>query len=609
MGWQDAPLVDGSWKDAPLVNLSSLGDAGAESMPSLEQEAPFTDRGEWGQHTIPEYMGELVGEVKETGLDFLALADVAKTVGTGAVSGTLVAAAGATAMLFGRDPEQTAREVEHYSQAGTIMPWSDRGEDLLEQIAVPLMKLEEGATDVSGYLSGPIFGMPESPAAATAIKTELLGMLELALPAKGSIKAMKVGRQLRKRVAEMRTLAEELGIDMSQSDLASSIVELAQRMTPKQRAEHMPYLQAELKKAAEATKTRRNNLYEEARASRTFIDADSATELSGGIRQRLLDEGFDINDMPKVQKRLQELGEMQLDETGRRINLKEFDNVRKRLNKNRSADVSENLALDTINKSMGKWLDAEFDKIAINQGSAISGETAGVAAWKDARAASRDWHKRFQEDKVIANMIAKEATAETMSQWLVGATAMGARKEAGATIGRMKNILGENHPAIRGIRQDFLFEVAAPLLHPDGPNFKTFVRNYELMVERNPTLVKALDLNAGDFKELHDLARLQKTLPKDEAGLRDIMKRVTTITSRLAVGHEIAKAGVKVNLFRDFLNYTLQLDRISQKQMFYELAGLKYGEVMLPQGRPLAAQFIAGAALTEIADAKEQIQP
>ena len=145
------------------------------------------------------------------------------------------------------------------------------------------------------------------------------------------------------------------------------------------------------------------------------------------------------------------------------------------------------------------------------------------------------------------------------------------------------------------------------MLHPDGPNFKTFVRNYELMVERNPTLVKALDLNAGDFKELHDLARLQKRLPQNEAGIRDIMKRVTTITSRLAVGHEIAKAGVKVNLFRDALNMTLQLDRISQKAMFYELAGLKYGDVMLPQGRPLAAQFIAGAALTEIADAKEQL--
>jgi len=80
------------------------------------------------------------------------------------------------------------------------------------------------------------------------------------------------------------------------------------------------------------------------------------------------------------------------------------------------------------------------------------------------------------------------------------------------------------------------------------------------------------------------------------------MKRITTITARMTVGHAIAKAGVKVNLTRDALNYTLQLDRISQKQMFYELAGIKYGDILLPQGRPLTAQFIAGAALTELAD-------
>ncbi len=278
-------------------------DAGVEAMPSLEQEEPLTDRDEWGQATIPEYFGELVSEVKETGLDFLGLVDVAKTVLTGAGSSIGIAAFGAAAMLFGRDPEQTAREVEYYSGVGTVNPWSDRGEELLEQIAVPLMKLEDGATDLSGYLSGPIFGMPESPAAATAIKTELLGMFELALPTKGSLRAMKAGRELRQRAAEMKALADDLGIKINQEDLGASIVELANRMTPDQRAQHMPYLRRQLKIAAGMTRIRRNALYTQARASRTFVDAESATDLSVGIRQRLLDEGFDIDDMPKVKKR------------------------------------------------------------------------------------------------------------------------------------------------------------------------------------------------------------------------------------------------------------------------------------------------------------------
>ena len=114
----------------------------------------------------------------------------------------------------------------------------------------------------------------------------------------------------------------------------------------------------------------------------------------------------------------------------------------------------------------------------------------------------------FNTDRVIKNFINKDATAETMARWLLGASAMGANREAGAIIGRMKEVLGDNHPAIQGVRTDFLFEVVSPLLHPDGPNFNQFIRNYELMIERNPTLVKELNLNMGDFKELHDLSRL-----------------------------------------------------------------------------------------------------
>jgi hypothetical protein len=40
--------------------------------------------------------------------------------------------------------------------------------------------------------------------------------------------------------------------------------------------------------------------------------------------------------------------------------------------------------------------------------------------------------------------------------------------------------------------------------------------------------------------------------------------------------------------------------------MFYELAGIKYGDVMMDRNGPLAAQFIVGSALNDIATAKQQ---
>ena len=453
-------------------------DAGVESMPSLEQEEPFTDMSEWGDRGITKYTGELVGEVKEAGLDFLALADVATTIGTGAASSITVAAAGAAAMLFGRDPEQTAREVEHYSQVGTWIPKGERGRELLEDIAEPLMKLEEAASDFSAWLAG------DNPAAATATKTALLGVVELALPYKGSKRGLKVGQELRKRAADMETLAADLGVDISQSGLAASVVALAKRMTPAQRAEHMPYLREQLKAASEKALARKDQLYEEARASQSFVDRASAAELSASIKKDLEFEGYVLSDkkMKNISDRLDELANMKPDETGTRVNLKEYDDVRKRINTMRQKNnTAENRALNIMNKRMGEWLDAEFDKIALNQGSALSGEAAGVAAWKAARGAARDWHKRFNTDRVIKNFINKDATAETMARWLLGASAMGANREAGAIIGRMKEVLGDNHPAIQGVRTDFLFEVVSPLLHPDGPNFNQFIRNYELI--------------------------------------------------------------------------------------------------------------------------------
>jgi hypothetical protein len=469
-------------------------------------------------------------------------------------------------------------------------------------MAVPLMEIEEKTSDIAWSMSG------ENPYAATMIKTGLLGAAELILPSKGSINALKSGNKMRARAKEMKELANDLGVTVDQSNLASSIVELAHKMTPEERAQHMPYLKEQMEIASAGAKARRDAAYSDARNSRTFVDAESASELSGILAAQLDGRGFDIADMPKVQKRLEELATMQVDETGTRINLSEWDKIRKRVNKNRSQDRSENLALDMINRQMGEFLDVEFDRLALNQGSAISGDIAGVAEWKKARAASREWHRQFNTDKTIVRLLNQDATAETYRAWIMGASSMNAKTEAAATINRMKEVLGDNHSAIQGIRADFLYEVAAPLLLPDGPNFNTFVRNYELMIEKNPSLVKSLNLNMGDFKELHDLSRLQRTLPFDEVKMRDVVRSATTILSRMTVGHGIAKAGVKVNLMRDALNMVARVDRVSQKQMFYELAGIKYGDILLPRKGPLAAQFIAGAALTEIDDAQQKAE-
>ena len=90
---------------------------------------------------------------------------------------------------------------------------------------------------------------------------------------------------------------------------------------------------------------------------------------------------------------------------------------------------------------------------------------------------------------------------------MLGATAMGARKEAVSTIQRLKGVLGDSHPAIEGIRQDFLFTVAEPLFK-DRPNFGQFVDRYDSIIRNNGPLVRELGLDTGNFRELLDFGSL-----------------------------------------------------------------------------------------------------
>ena len=556
--------------------------AATDSLPILDDPAPLPDMADFGK-TPREELGL---ELAETGLDALAIADVAKTVVSGAVSSILVSTAGAVNMLFGADPDKTADQVRLWTERGTSMPWSDRGQDLLEAIAPPLMALEEGSDELSWRLS------MGNPYAATFIKTSLLGGLELLLPAKGAMNTMKAKRLIGKQMKEVRAIADRLKIPLSQENMSSGVIELAKRMTPDERAQNMPFLRQMMREAEARSKAKKNKAYEDARQTKTWVDTRAVNDLSNSIRAELNEFGYDLADMPIVQKRLADLSP---ETPMTRANLAEFEKIRKRVNANRSASPSENSALGVIKKRMDEFLDNEFDEIAIASGrSAISGDAAGLQAWKSARQANIRWRQNFSEDKVIANLISKEATPERYREWLMGASAMGVRKEASQTITRMKQVLGDNHPAIEGIRQDFLFEVVDPLIKVE-PNFRQFVRNYDTMVRRNPELVKALDLRAEDLTDLNNFAILQTRLPANTAIAS--FKDIRSTAARLFVGHQIAKAQVRVAWTANALHLVFGMDRIGKKRILYEMAGLKYGEVLIPKQGPLAAQFIAGAAL------------
>lgn len=603
----EAPAAE---RNPVLDSMPEMWDETSDPIPtSIESSVPSLTRG----ITVDQF-NEGAGIVADVAKDIGGAADFAKTILTGA-AGEITGGFGTTlgVALGIIDPEDAKKSVEATSNLMTLMPWTERGSDLLEAVAVPLMKLEEGGDDLSFALAK---GNPE---VATLIKTALFGGAELLIPGPKGVKTFLNSRKLAKEVKAMRAKADQLGVSLKMDEYASSVVDLAARMTPDQRAQHMPYLIEKLDEAAVAAKGRKDAAYEIAKRSETWVETRAVRALADDLEATLFEKGYDLNgpDMKVVRDTLDDMRISDLGPEGSfsgesiAVRLGQLELVRKRAGQRwRANKDSPNKALTEIKHGIDRFIDNEFNKIAQEQGSAISGETAGVQAWKDARELNTIYRQNFKEDKVIRSLVEKDSTPEQYSAWLMGASAMGARKEAASTVARIKKILGDDHPALEGIRQDILFSVAEPLLR-DIPAWTTFLNNYNKVIKNNPSLVRELGLDAGDLKQLHDFALIQTRLPH---GTPVTIADLTQAASRFFVGHKIARATVRVNFFRGVLNKMVGLNRVSQKQILADLVGVKNNQPVVPRNSPVWAQFMAdtamlefsaGASLTSLPDTQE----
>ncbi|KKL69275.1 hypothetical protein LCGC14_2116590, partial [marine sediment metagenome] len=432
----------------------------------------------------------------------------------------------------------------------------------------------------------------------------LLGGLEFAIPAKGAGKARNVSRSISRATKDVKAAANDLGIRTDLNNMGADIVDAAARIAPEERALNAPALQQAMREANIEARNRKNLLFEDAKRTRAFVETRAVRGLADDLQTGLARD-FDLGS-PRMTEVVRALDDLRSSDLNFAVDgpiatkLNDLMAARRRVNtrfsKNPDA-ASANLALTQIKRGIDDFLDNEFNIAAIDQGkSALSGDTAAVKAWKKAIDANTQWRKNFSDDKAIANLIKEDATPNQIRQWLVGASVMGGRKQAVLTIQRMKRVLGDDHPAIRGIRFDQLFELAAPLLK-DQPNFNQFVRNYESALRLNAPLMRELNLTTGNMRELVDFAKVQTRLPPTRAMFSSDLP---TMMARVFVGHDIAKAGLRVNIFRDVARRVPFLDvaTISKKQILAEIARVKIGEPAIPKNGVLAAQFITSAALT-----------
>lgn len=351
-----------------------------------------------------------------------------------------------------------------------------------------------------------------------------------------------------------------------------------------------------IRDSSKAAKSVVNDAYDAARAADAFSNPASVRGLRDTSRAALIDEGFDIGAMPQVMNRLDELDKLQnfaamaaqKGRTKAQIPLRELEQWRKRINANisRNADQPQDVALMRMRESYDNWIADQLDR------DLLSGAPEALDLWKNARSMRTRYGQLFESERAIKDIIRKDPTPEQMKNWLIGASSVGAKAEAGRVAEKVAQIVGRDSPAWRAMQE----EVYVDLLSnqpASGFSAQKFVTAFDRFVTKNPTLVKTLfskeDLAA--IKRLRDVAEMTIPLPG----------AVNTSNTTYALLRELRpKAAALIEKLTPFL------ERI--KHALSEVEARKvFGEGYQPQPKllmftpkPVGAPAVAaGAALIE----------
>lgn len=519
---------------------------------------------------------------------------------TGAAAEPVAGFAGLLTLAFTGDPDAAANAVTTAQDSMTFMPRTETGQEMLETIAAPIAKIEEGIDWIASNAS---LG---NPYAATAIKTALLGAAEIYGGLKGAAR-VRVPRKLK----EIQDQARALGIELDANNMQSSLIDAANKMTPDQRAANAGFLQSAMKQAKEASQAAVDDAFAKARQGRAYVEVESVEALSRAMAKELQEGGFDFTNsgMEDIAKRLDSLANIGTVRPGltkqvplteaKRITqqFSDIELIRRQLVQDaRSGTPSAQTAANKMKGMMDDWMDTQlYDNL-------VTGDPKVLTLWKDARIAHTDYMNNFNADRAIKNMVERGATPEEVRAWVTGMSHIGAKPQAARTIETLKNVLGKDHPAIEGIRQDMLFEAAAPLLQ-QKPNFSLFISNYDKMISNNPSLVKALDLNGSDLKQLRDFAVTAEKMHPNQAFMNTEL--LTRGLATYFVGHQLARKALKVNLVRNIGAMMFGVNRVTKRGILADLTNSTYGKPIAPRGSAAAGAFIAAA---QISGAEETVR-
>ncbi|MHC4266812.1 MAG: hypothetical protein ACYSUK_12915, partial [Planctomycetota bacterium] len=490
--------------------------------------------------------------------------------------------AGLISLALTGDFDYAAERTEAWQRALMGGPYSEGGKSVIEAVTPALSKADASVTNWSEDKAG---GNPEL---ATAIKTGIWGAADIIAAAIPGAKTLLSSRKLIKLRKQVIKEADRLGIKLKMSDFRDEVANAARTVGSESPGEASVEYIAALRAAERRAAQNKKSKYRAARETDLYIETAPIRNLGDDIARRLDEGGFDLDaeDMRVVRRSLDDFNNTSLG-LGRGQNMavhfSKVEKLRKRINRRiNGAEGPAKASLIQIKRGLDDYLTEQFNISAMDAGgrirqSALSGDIKGFTAYKAARRSAAE-HGWFSENKVIADMIKKDTTPEQVSQWLFGASALGAKKEAGMVVKKLKQLLGEDHPSINAIRADFVYHLVEPLFK-ETPNFRVFQNTLDAVSRKNKTLFNELGLAEADVKILADYAKVARHIP--ESGHLYSFEEVIQTVARLTVGHSVAKGAARVTFATKMMNYVAGADvgeAMTKKAFLDAVVNVRYGE-------------------------------
>ncbi len=507
--------------------------------------------------TQPLTPGQIVLGTGETALTFL----------TGAMSEPVAGLAGLgegawRALIHGDDFLDTAaNRIRNVQEGGTFQPRSEGGQRVLQTIATPFQIL----ADASQGAGNTVLDATGSPLLATGTQAAIENFPSL-LGIRGTRQRRAQQVEGEARTQDIRdTTGVEPGANPRRQgeQIAQSVEQQTGGQTVK--GQDLELVQLALQENQQLRQGVVNRLYEEARQTNAAVLTPELVNFSNVAIDAV--RNFDRANMPFLNSRLKDLEKIRELPPNSAVSLNALSRFRERLTQNRppAADTKQNLALGLLRGQLDEFVDAQFNR------DMIIGDESAVQKWKDARAEFNRYAEDFKDNKVVRQLWEQAADPDEIKNWIFGASAVGARREAASVVRLIGDLVGRESPAFTALRQEAIFDITKPLMS-ETPNLERFIRNYDNFVRERPALAKELFPDSvtalGNLRDIAS-ANINVTNPVSRLKFRESF-------AQAMFGHEIQQATVRKNLALTAIDLMIRAVSPSrQRQIMGEILGVR----------------------------------